>query len=402
MKKIFPVFFILLSFSVLFVPTTYAKAETLRDYESLLQKYKDEQKKTQSELNQTESSISSAKNQIESIKKELEEMSQEIINMQAEIVDYNIEIKDKSLETKQLFEYLQVAQNENLYLEYAFDAETMTDLIYRISVIKQMTQYNHDTIKNLEKMISDNQAREKELAVKQEEMNTKSSSLTSKISELSTKKEDLSQTSVSVSQQIDIYQKQIDSYKAAGCKSNDVVGVDCAKTNNVAGWYRPIESGYITSDFGMRGGTLHRGIDLQSKNPYSTKIYPVANGTIQAKYYDIYGALVIVIQHKTANGKYYSSLYAHMSQFAPNIYVGKSVTVNDYIGYMGNTGYSTGPHLHFEIVPCRLYYQGDSNCGKWDNYVSYVKKIYNNGSYKGPREFLYFPNNRYVTFNGRV
>lgn len=401
MKKLIKLFFILLSFSCLLIPTTYVKAETLRDYENLLKKYQNEQAKNNSEINKTENALNSAKNQIEQIKREIEKMAKEIDIMRQEIVNYNEQIKEKGLQTKELFKYLQIAQNENLYMEYAFDAETTTDLIYRISVIEQLTEYNENVIKNLEKLIKENQDREIELNKKEEEMNSRRTNLTNQITKLTGVKASLNENSVTVKQQIKIYQEIVKSYRAAGCKSNDVIGKDCAVTNNVAGWFRPIETGYITSEFGYRWGSLHRGVDISNKNPYSTKIYPVANGTIKAVYYDYYGALTVVIEHKTSKGKYYSSLYTHMSKFAPNLKVGKNVTTNDYIGYMGNTGLSYGAHLHLEIVPCRLYHQSDSNCGSWDKYTKYVKKIYDNGSYKGPRDLLYFPKSG-VTFKGRA
>lgn len=400
MMKLTKVFLVFICLSVLILPTISVKAETLKDYQNLLKKYQDEQKSNQAEINKTENSLKSAKNQIESIKRELESMAKEIEVMQQEIVDYNNKITEKSLETKELFKYLQIAENENLYLEYAIDAETITDLVYRISVVKQLTEHNDNVIKELQQMIKNNEDREKELEKKEEQMHKKRTELTNRVTKLTGVKASLNENSVTVSQQIKIYKDIVNSYIAAGCKPNDVIGKDCAVTNNVAGWFRPISSGYVTSEVGYRWGSLHRGLDVSNKKPYSTKIYPVANGTIKAKYYDAYGALTLVIEHKTANGKYYSSLYTHMSKYAPNLYVGKNVTANDYIGYMGDTGMAYGPHLHLEIAPCRLYHQSDKNCGSWSKYTKYVKTLYNNGTFKGPRELLYFPKKGY-TFNSR-
>jgi len=231
-------------------------------------------------------------------------------------------------------------------------------------------------------------------------MTKKQESLTQKITNLTGVKASLNENSVSVAKQIEIYKELVESYKEQGCKDNDVIGRDCAVTSSVAGWYRPIESGYVTSEFGYRWGSLHRAVDVSNKNPYSTKIYPVANGKVVAKYYDSYGALTVVMEHKTAKGQYYSSLYTHMSKYAPNIYVGRELKTTDYIGYMGATGLAYGPHLHLEIAPCRLYNQSDRNCSSWSKYVSYVTKIYNNGSFKGPRELIYFPKQN-VMFSGR-
>lgn len=384
----------------LLMPITTAKAETLGDYEKLLRKYKDEQSKNQTKINNTEAAINSSKNQIESIKKEILSMTAEVEKMKQEISDYNEEISKKSLETKQLFEYLQMSDGENTYLDYALGATTMTDLIFRMSIVEQLTEYNDETIDSLEKSIKANEQRQVELAAKEKEMQAKQVTLTSKISNLTGVKASLNENSVSVAKQIKIYDDIIANYKSIGCKTTDVIGVDCAKGNNAGEWVRPITSGYVTSEFGYRWGSLHRAVDVSNKNPYNTKIYPVANGTIKAKYNDSYGALTIVIEHKTVSGKYYSSLYTHMSKYAPNIYVGKSVSINDYIGYMGATGYSYGPHLHLEIAPCRLYTLSDSNCSSWNKYVSYVKRMYDNGSFKGPRTLIYFPKSG-VTFNSR-
>ncbi len=400
MRKKVSMLLVMIFVAYLFLPLLEVNAETLKEYKDLLNKYENEQRQNQSEIDRTEQAINNSRNEVESIKRQIQQMNQEVEEMEQEIIDYNNEIKDKSLETKQLFEYLQVARGENLYLEYAFDASTLTDLIYRVSVVEQLTEYNNNLITSLENMIKENEQRTKELEQKEVEMTKKQEELTNKITELTGVKASLNENSVSVSQQIKIYQELIKSYEDAGCEDNDVIGRDCATTNSVAGWYRPIESGYVTSEFGYRWGSLHRAVDVSNKNPYSTKIYPVANGTIKAKYNDDYGALTIVIEHKTASGQYYSSLYTHMSKYAPNIYVGKKVQTTDYIGYMGETGLAYGPHLHLEIAPCRLYTQSDPNCGSWSKYTKYVSKIYNNGTFNGPRDLIYFPK-KGVTFNGR-
>lgn len=384
----------------LIIPNVNVSAETLKDYKNILQKYKNEQSQNQAQINQADRAIENNREEITKITKEIQKMDSEIENMRGEITEYNSEIKEKSLETKQLFSYLQVAQSENLYLEYAFDADTITDLIYRISVVEQLTKYNESKISELEKMIKHNQDREVELQNLQVEMEKKQGELSAAITKLTGVKASLNENSISVSQQIKIYEDIVKGYENAGCKDNDVIGVNCATTNNVAGWYRPVDNGYVTSEFGYRWGSLHRAVDLSNKNPYSTKIYPVANGTITSIYKDYYGALTLTIEHKTSNGKYYSSLYTHLSKYAPGLYVGKKVTSNDYIGYMGATGYATGPHLHFEITPCRIFNQYDANCSTWNKYTAYMAKIYGNKTFGGPRDFIYFPN-PYVTFNGR-
>lgn len=397
MKKKLLIFLVL---SILIIPTINTQAVTLKEYQDKLTQYKKEQEQNNSELEAADDKIMSSNKEIENIKAELKKMTEEIEQMQLDSIEYQNQISDKEIESKEILEYYQLSQGENLYLEYAFGAETITDLVYRLSIVEQLIEYNENTVNTLNDLIEANKQREMELKEKEEQMNKRQEELTNKISELTKIKASLNENSVSVTQQIKIYQELVDSYKKLGCEPNDVIGVDCAQENNAGEWKRPIQSGYVTSEFGIRWGSLHRAIDVSNKSPYSTKIYPVANGRIVAKYKDYYGALTVVIEHKTASGKYYSSLYTHMSKYNPNIYVGMDITTSTYIGYMGETGYAYGPHLHLEIAPCRLYNQYDSNCSSWNKYVSYMNKIYQNGSFKGPRELINFPK-PYVFFSGR-
>ena len=88
-----------------------------------------------------------------------EEMQKEAERKQKEIEEYNEKIKEKSLETKELFQYLQIANGENAYLEYAFGAHDITDMIYRMSLVEQLTEYNDKMISELEEMIKANKKR---------------------------------------------------------------------------------------------------------------------------------------------------------------------------------------------------------------------------------------------------
>lgn len=391
MRKLFKIGMILvISISIFCIPIN-TQAETLKDYQNLLQKYKDELNANNQELNKTEAQIAADQKEINAIVNEMKAMQKEAQQMREDIVKYNQEIKDKSLETKQLFEYLQLANGENAYLEYAFGAETITDFIYRLSVVEQMTEYNQKTIKNLEDLIEKNNQRQKDLEKKESDMENRQKSLNSRIESLTGMKAGLAENIVSKEQEVKNAQAIVDSYVKLGCKPNDVIGRDCAVTSTAGTFMRPIAQGYVTSEFGYRWGSLHRAVDVSNKDPFNTKIYPVANGTITSIYKDYYGALTVIIEHRLVSGKYYSSLYTHMSKYAPNIYVGKSVTTADYIGYMGETGYAYGPHLHLEIAPCRLYNVSDKNCRNWNSYVNYVTNLYNNGSFHGPRDLINFP-----------
>jgi murein DD-endopeptidase MepM/ murein hydrolase activator NlpD len=99
-------------------------------------------------------------------------------------------------------------------------------------------------------------------------------------------------------------------------------------------------SGPITSPFGMRWGRLHPGIDIGV--PIGTPIHAAKAGTvIYASWMSGYGNFVII-----DHGGGFSTAYGHQSRLA--VSVGERVAQGQVIGYSGDTGNSTGPHLHFE------------------------------------------------------
>lgn len=102
--------------------------------------------------------------------------------------------------------------------------------------------------------------------------------------------------------------------------------------------------GRFTSGFGLRWGRMHNGIDIA--NRIGTSVVAAADGTVKwAHYVDGYGNTVL-LSHQI-NGRTYETLYAHLDKIS--VKVGQKVNQGMEIGKMGNTGFSTGPHLHFEI-----------------------------------------------------
>jgi len=113
---------------------------------------------------------------------------------------------------------------------------------------------------------------------------------------------------------------------------------------------KPISDGILRSGFGSRFHPIlgysrpHTGIDWANK--VGTPILAAGNGTIRfADWKSGYGRH-IEIQH--ANG--YATTYSHMSGFAKNMAQGVRVRQGQVIGYLGSTGLSTGPHLHYEVL----------------------------------------------------
>jgi murein DD-endopeptidase MepM/ murein hydrolase activator NlpD len=102
-----------------------------------------------------------------------------------------------------------------------------------------------------------------------------------------------------------------------------------------------LDSYRLTSGFGMRWGRLHAGLDFAA--PVGTPIYATADGVVtEAGWSSGYGRL-IKIQHEFG----IETRYGHLNAIRVN--VGERVSRGDRIGDMGNSGRSTGPHLHYEI-----------------------------------------------------
>ena len=119
----------------------------------------------------------------------------------------------------------------------------------------------------------------------------------------------------------------------------------------------PIEGARVTSGFGMRKHPIlgytkgHKGVDFGA--PRGTPIMAAGDGVIErAAPTGTYGNY-IKIKHNSG----FETAYAHLNGFAKGIRSGAKVRQGDIIGYVGTTGRSTGPHLHYEVL----------RAGEWQN-----------------------------------
>ncbi len=112
----------------------------------------------------------------------------------------------------------------------------------------------------------------------------------------------------------------------------------------------PINGARLSSPFGMRKhpidgfNKMHRGTDFAA--PMGTPIMASGDGLIKKVGWCGGGGNCIVIKHNST----YQTVYAHMSKFAKGIRSGVRVKQGQTIGYVGSTGKSTGPHLHYEVI----------------------------------------------------
>ena len=112
----------------------------------------------------------------------------------------------------------------------------------------------------------------------------------------------------------------------------------------------PINGARLSSPFGMRKhpidgfNKMHRGTDFAA--PMGTPIMASGDGVIKKAGWCGGGGNCVVIKHNST----YQTVYAHMSKFAKGIRNGVRVRQGQTIGYVGSTGKSTGPHLHYEVI----------------------------------------------------
>ena len=111
----------------------------------------------------------------------------------------------------------------------------------------------------------------------------------------------------------------------------------------------PIDGARLSSGFGTRRHPIsgyrrqHKGVDFAA--PRGTPIYAAGDGVVERA--NRYGSFGNYIRIRHANG--YKTAYAHLKGFRKGIRAGKRVEQGDVIGYVGSTGASTGPHLHYEV-----------------------------------------------------
>ncbi len=130
-------------------------------------------------------------------------------------------------------------------------------------------------------------------------------------------------------------------------------------TNETGIWLSwPTQGGYISSAYGSRWGSFHRAIDIAKRGGcHGDRIFAAADGKVTyVGYNGTYGKLI-----KISHGNGLETWYAHCSDY--NVSTGDTVSRGETIGYIGNTGRSTGPHLHFQVM---LY-------GNYVNPVNYMK-----------------------------
>ena len=388
---------------VLLLTPVVTNAKTVTDFENEVARYTADLQAKQAKLAKNQAEVAEIRKKITNIQNQITEAEKEIEKLEEEIEKSNKEILKKSEESKKIMQYYQIENGDNAYLEYAFGAETITDMIYRVSIIEQLTEYNDKIMKELKKLIEDNQRKKAELKKKNEELAQLKKNLESEKSRIEIESASIKESMPSVETQIKEAKSNLSYFKKLGCGATEdilscqfrVAQASGGSLPSVGTFARPMEYGYVTQWYSGYGG--HLGIDLSSSNK-TIAIHPIASGVVHAIYTDSCtsaywcsnlghscngNAKIVVIKHNY-NGSYIYSSYVHLSSYG-NIAEGVYVTKDTVIGYMGTTGCSTGPHLHLEIDRC--FWKNNGGC----TYATYERNTIN------PKSLINFPsdwNNR--------
>ena len=396
MKKIIST--ILLILLTIFLVPINTSAKTLSELRQEVENASADLENKNNQIAANDAEVAEIEKDIADIESQISEIQSETQILEQEIEESNVEIAEKSEQSKSLFQYLQVSEGENAYLEYIFGATDVTDMVYRMAIVEQLTEYNDKIMDELSKLVEENEQRKKGLATKNEELETLTKELEEKQAKINAETKEIKEAMPTIEQQKEEDQKQIEYYESIGCGENEDLnscqmrydrehpkpsgGSGNIMPPSASGFFRPMESGYVTQEW-MNAG--HLGMDLSNSNK-TIEIHPIATGVVFAKYYDSYGALVLKIRHYV-NGRYIYSTYAHLSAWYVN--VGDIVNPSDVIGRMGNTGYSFGAHLHLELTTC------DWHAGGGCTWSTYQRSTIN------PRQYIGFPSGLRVWWSGR-
>ena len=363
MKKIFYTTFGILCFFLLF---NNISAKTLKEVKDELARDEANRKALIQKQKDVQSSINRAQNDIGSMENDIEQYEKEIDELLVRIDELNNEIESKQKEIDNLLNFLEVADGDNVYLEYIFKSKSFTDFIYRSAVVEQLTKHNDELIDEMYNLIEENKKLQIELNNKIDDNEKAIDNLEKKLINYNVSLKDLETAHTNIDDTIADRKRTLQYYesiyKENGCK--ETVELDaCLTVETSSGFIRPTKKGTISSEWGYRrcpihGRELHSGIDIALS--MNSPVYAAASGTVVGiTRRSSCGGNIVTVRH-SIKGKIYRTRYMHLASIS--VTMGQKVTVLTEIGKSGGGGYtlrrnggwdrcSTGAHLHFMILP---------------------------------------------------
>lgn len=362
MKKILLIFLLIF---LLFLPSLIKADDDLEKEKKILNNLKSTLESFQKKLSETTSYKKTILGEIDEIESKIKDLSLKIANLEKninetknkiEILENNILLtqieidKDKEILGDKLFLIYKI-KNE-LPVDIYFSSKTIGELFTRINFLNILIRSNRESLEELRKK-EEALKKEKESLEKEkknlESLLRENENLKDYLTQEEKKRDALLKTLLSKEEEykkeIEVYKKKIEEQEA---KIQEIIRKAelAKKLPDVGNIIWPVK-GPIVSPFGMRIHPIygvwafHSGADIDA--PSGTPIKAVADGiVIYAGWLGSYG-IVVFIKH----GSNITTVYAHMQYFT--VELNQYVKQGDIIGYVGNTGLSTGPHLHFEI-----------------------------------------------------
>lgn len=355
---------LVLIITILLLVPLKVDATTINDYKNRIAALEKEKAESEEKSEAAQKKIDDAEARIAEITREIAEVQKGQEQLKKEIKELGKEIKVKDAEIKELMTFYQVSENDNFYLKFVFGAESFEDFIYRFSVAEQLTDANDKLVDEMNDLISKNEKKVKELKNQEKKLNQLNGEITKEIQKLGSQVKKYEKESMSVDEEIDTMKEQIKYYRDKGCGDNEDVSIcsmpsgygeadgDASSlTPSATGFIRPLAHGYITSYYGGRihpifgTASYHSGVDIAQST--GTTIMASNKGqVVGAGWYEGYGYAVLV--YHGAAGYDYTTLYGHMSSIS--VSMGQAVSRGQKLGEVGSTGWSTGPHLHFQAM----------------------------------------------------
>ena len=388
------IFAFLLALTVVFsmMPVS-AFAATSDQIKEELKELKNQNAEIQSQINAIQSKYDANANEIQTlvdqkaaIDQEIGLLNNQIININAQIAAYGqliadtqVELDDAQVQLTELSqknkERIRSMEEEGSvsYWEVIFEANSFTDLLDRINMMEEIAaadQRRLQEMRNIAAQVSDSKdtletgksdleltrASLDETQAYLEEKRTESDELLRELAEKQEEFQALLDESEAAQDDLmrDIAAKEKELSKAKYEENLAKLALQGQNPPSKSTWIKPVSGYTLTSPFGMRKhpvlgyNRMHNGVDMAC--PQGTPIYATRAGTVTVASYQAGGAgNYVSINH----GDGFASIYMHMTNYV--VSAGQSVSQGQLIGYVGSTGISTGPHLHFGISYAGTY-----------------------------------------------
>lgn len=331
------------------------KKKELEEVNRQLELRKQQLERNKKERNAVLEELSQIDRDISETTRDLERIEQELKLLEENIQETEEQLKEKEADLQKRTEYLHkrlqdIYMEGNVsFLEVLLESTSMSDFVTRFDFLTRIAEQDSRLVRELAAERDQIEQRKKELMTKKEEVAVLRQTILAKREYLAARSADRKAVLSSLNTEREAYLRAVQELEESSRRLTQLIQQMQSGGQPRQGTGRFIwpAAGPITSSYGMRYHPIlheyrmHTGIDIGA--PHGAAVKAADDGTvIYAGWMGGYGQ-VVVIDH----GGGYSTLYAHLS----SVLVGKGDGVNQgqTIGRVGSTGWSTGPHLHFEV-----------------------------------------------------